>query len=151
MWFKEEILIKAACHCGAVRFEIASPPEWVLDCNCTICRRYGALWSYYHGMDQAKLLRRPVADSTSLYTWNDHEIAFHHCKTCGCITHMQAVVEPRVIFCVNARMMVGLDPAGVRLRQVDNGHTGYFWTKSVEPVIASRHPPMPAPGPDDWR
>ena len=49
-------MIKPACHCGAVRFEIAEPPEWVLDCNCTLCRRYGAMWSYYHGADQAKLV-----------------------------------------------------------------------------------------------
>ena len=39
-------MIKAACHCGAVRFELEAPPAWVLDCNCTLCRRYGALWAY---------------------------------------------------------------------------------------------------------
>jgi hypothetical protein len=143
-------VIRAACHCGAVRFEIAEAPAWVLDCNCTICRRYGALWAYYHGPDQAKLLSRPAPEATSVYLWNDREIAFHHCKSCGCVTHMEAV-EPAVIFGVNARMMVGLDPAQVSLRQVDNGHTGAFWTKSDEPVIPSRHPPMPPPGPDDWR
>ena len=38
--------MRGACHCEAVRFEIAEPPEWVLDCNCTLCRRYGALWAY---------------------------------------------------------------------------------------------------------
>jgi hypothetical protein len=52
---------------------------------------------------------------------------------------------------VNVRMMVGLGPARVRLRQIDNGHNGFFWTRSEEPVISSRHPPMPPPGPDDWR
>jgi hypothetical protein len=115
-------------------------------------RRYGALWSYYQGADQAKLLKKPAADVTFVYTWNDREIAFHHCKTCGCITHMEAIkVAPPVIVGVNARMMVGLDPARVQLRQIDNGHTGFFWTKSDEPVIASRHPPMPPPGPNDWR
>ena len=144
--------MRAACHCGAVRFQIAEAPAWVLDCNCTLCRRYGALWSYYREADQAKLLEKPAADATSVYTWNDREIAFHHCKTCGCITHKEAVdIAPPVIVAVNARMMVGLDPARVRLRQVDNGHTGFFWTKSDEPVVASRHPPMPPPGPNDWR
>ena len=39
----------------------------------------------------------------------------------------------------------------VRLRRIDNGHSGFFWTRSDEPVVASRHPPMPPPGPDDWR
>lgn len=145
-------MIRAACHCGAVRFEITEAPGWVLDCNCTLCRRYGALWSYYRGDDQAKLLKKPATEATAVYSWGDREIAFHHCKTCGCMTHMAAIaVDPPTIFGVNARMMVGLDPKRVRLRQIDNGHTGYFWTRSDEPAIASRHPPMPPPGADDWR
>jgi hypothetical protein len=145
-------MIKAACHCGAVRFEIAEPPEWVLDCTCTLCRRYGSLWSYYRGADQAKLLSKPRPDATSTYSWNGRNVAFHYCKTCGCLTHFEAIkVDPPVIVGVNARMMVGLDPARVKLRQIDNGNTGFFWTKSDEPPIPSRHPPMPPPGPDDWR
>lgn len=145
--------MRAACHCGAVRFEISEEPEWVLDCNCTLCRRYGAIWSYYRGPDQAKLLAKPAKDATAVYTWNDHEIAFHRCKTCGCITHMEAIKnDPPEIFGVNMRMVTGgLDPKRVRLRQVDNGHTGFFWTRGDEPVIAARHPPFSAAGADEWR
>jgi hypothetical protein len=62
-------MIKAACHCTAVRFEISEPPAWVLDCNCTVCRRYGAMWSYYHGDDHAKLVSQPPADLTDVYLW----------------------------------------------------------------------------------
>ena len=40
-------MIEASCDCGAVRMEIDEPPLWVTDCNCGICRRYGALWAYY--------------------------------------------------------------------------------------------------------
>jgi hypothetical protein len=60
-------------------------------------------------------------------------------------------VNPQKALAVNARMMVGLGPARVRLRQIDNGHTSFFSTRSEEPVIPSRHPPKPPPGPDDWR
>ena len=42
-----EVMIEASCECGAVRLEIETPPETVGDCNCSICRRYGALWAYY--------------------------------------------------------------------------------------------------------
>ena len=143
-------MMRAACHCGAVRFEIARAPEWVLDCNCTICRRYGALWAYYPGPDQAQLVSRPGPGVTSTYLWGDRELAFHRCKTCGCVTHMETL-DPPQIYGLNARMIVGLDPSQVRLRQIDNGHSGFFWTKPDEPVIAGRHPPMPPPGPDDWR
>src|SRR5687768_12360282 len=122
-------MIKAACHCSAVRFEISRPPVWVLDCNCTLCRRYGPLWTYYRGAAQALLVSKPAPDVTQTYVWGDRMIAFHRCRTCGCVTHMERIAgDPPVIFAVNARMMVGLDPASVSLRQIDNGHSGFFWT-----------------------
>jgi hypothetical protein len=150
--------MKAACHCGAVRFEIAAPPTWVLDCNCTLCRRYGALWAYTRGLDPRRAPQDAIEFTmlpngpTDTYVWGDESLAFHRCKACGCLTHMAAAdVDPPVVYGVNARMMVGLDPAKVRVRQVDNGHSGFFWTQSPDPPIKSRHPYMPPPGPDDWR
>ena len=86
-------MIRAACHCGAVRFEIAEPPEWVLDCNCTLCRRYGALWSYYHPPDHAKLLLKPDPAATEIYLWADRALAFHRCKICGCATHFAVAAD----------------------------------------------------------
>ena len=145
-------MIRAACHCEAVKFEIAEPPAWVLDCNCTLCRRYGALWTYYRGDDQKKLLMTPDPGATETYLWGDREIAFHRCRTCGCMTHMAAVgLDPPAIFGVNARMMAGLDPATVVVRQIDNSHSGFFWTRSDQPVLQSRHPAMPPPTFEDWR
>jgi len=145
-------MVKAACHCTAVRFELAALPTWVLDCNCTICRRYGALWSYYFGADQASLIVLPAAELTDTYLWGDRSIAFHRCKTCGCVTHLEAVdTTPRVTFGVNARLIPTLDPAHTRVVQVDNGHTGIFWTRADAPPTSSKHPPMDRPGPDDWR
>ena len=60
-------------------------------------------------------------------------------------------VYPPALYGLNARMMVGLDGSKVSVRQVDNGCLGFFWTRSDEPIIPSRHPPMPPPGPDDCR
>jgi hypothetical protein len=142
-------MIRAACHCTAVRLEIALPPRGVLECNCTVCRRYGALWSYYQP-DQVKVVLG--ADATDKYVWGDKVLEFHRCKECGCVTHMAAIdVDPPRIFGVNARMIPTLDPASVRVSQIDNGHTGFFWTKSEKPPRPSGHPKMPPPGPDDWR
>jgi hypothetical protein len=145
-------MVRAACHCTAVRFELAEHPAWVLDCNCTICRRYGALWSYYRGADAAKLLRTPDAETTDSYLWGDKSIAFHRCKTCGCVTHLAAadVADPRV-FGINARLVPTLDPSRTRVVQIDNSHSGFFWTKASDAPLASRHPVMPKPRPEDWR
>ena len=39
---------KGGCHCGAVRFEVLAPDAIeAKDCNCSICRRTGALLAYY--------------------------------------------------------------------------------------------------------
>ncbi|MBM4385890.1 MAG: GFA family protein [Deltaproteobacteria bacterium] len=144
-------MIRAACHCTAVRFEIAEQPEWVLDCNCTICRRYGALWTYFEGADQAKLLATPSRDATEAYVWGDRILEFRRCRTCGCVYHMQTADAQQVIFGLNARLIPTLDPARVRIVQMNNSHSGYFWTRSDGPPRASHHPHMPMPGPLDWR
>lgn len=144
-------MIKAACHCTAVRFEIAEAPAWVLDCNCTLCRRYGALWCYFHGADQSMLISQPDAALTDTYLWGNKGIAFQRCKICGCMTHMTTADTLRVTFGVNARMIPTLDPATTMIVQKDNSHSGVFWTKSDAPPRSSHHPPMPKPGPDDWR
>ena len=146
-------MLKVACHCGAVRFRLAENPTWVLDCNCTICRRYGPMWAYYHGADQAKLLDQPDLNATETYIWGDQELAFHRCRICGCMTHMATIDhDPPITFGINMRMAVpALDPAKTLLRQIDNGHTGLFWTRSDAPMLISKQPVEPPPGPDDWR
>lgn len=142
-------MVRAACHCTAVRLEIEPAPEWVLDCSCTICRRYGALWAYCKP-GQVKIVQG--ADATDTYAWNDKVIAFHRCKECGCVVYMMVTdVDPPRLYGINARMIPTLDPARVPLRQIDNAHTGFFWTKSNAPALAGRQPKMDPPGPDDWR
>jgi hypothetical protein len=124
-------------------------PSWVLDCNCTLCRRYGALWAY-PGDTRVSFVQG--ADATDRYVWGDRELAFHRCRVCGCVTHMLALeTDPPRIYGVNARLIPTLDPARVRLRQRDNGHTGFFWTRSSAPPEASHQPKLDPPSPEDWR
>jgi hypothetical protein len=141
-------MLRAACHCTAVRFELATTPEWVLDCNCTLCRRYGALWAY---PEQGEVTFVQGAEATDTYMWNGRGLAFHRCRECGCVTHMMVNEDPPWIYGINARMIPTLDPSSVRVRQKDNGHTGVFWTRSESAPEPSHHPKMDPPGPDDWR
>ena len=141
-------MLRAACHCTAVRFELATTPDWVLDCNCTICRRYGAVWMY---PEPGAVTFVRGADATHIYEWGDRELIFHRCRVCGCVTHTMTAEDPPRVYSINARMIPTLDPAEVRLVQKDNGHTGFFWTRSQSEPEPSRHPVMDPPGPDDWR
>ena len=36
--------VRGSCHCGRVAFELDAPVTNVVECNCSICRRRGALW-----------------------------------------------------------------------------------------------------------
>lgn len=39
--------LKGACHCGDVRLTLPSRPPKATRCNCSLCRRVGAVWAYY--------------------------------------------------------------------------------------------------------
>src|SRR5437763_8152672 len=46
-------MLSATCHCGSVRIHVRRAPRTVTHCNCSICRRYGALW-YQPGWQWSK-------------------------------------------------------------------------------------------------
>lgn len=39
-------MIEGSCVCGAVHWTFAGQPDGATACNCTACRKYGALWAY---------------------------------------------------------------------------------------------------------
>jgi hypothetical protein len=95
-------MIEASCHCGAVRFTVETAPAEVNDCTCTICRRYGALWTYY---PTAQVHMAADNGPTDTYLWNKRILEFHRCRACGCLTHWSAVDRAWPRMGVNARMM----------------------------------------------
>jgi hypothetical protein len=108
-------MLRATCHCGDVQIEVSEMPDSLTQCNCSICRRYGALWAYFT-IDSATVTHAKHA--TSVYIWNDKDIEFVHCKTCGCLTHYEDTDKTgsyRVA--VNARMMDPLiiEEIGIRV------------------------------------
>lgn len=108
-------MIQASCHCGAVVLDIADAPTEVTECNCSICRRYGVLWAYY---PPGKVKVR-VDGGIDSYLWDDRSIAFHRCRTCGCVTHWSAVDPARGRMGVNARLMAPDILGQARVRHLD--------------------------------
>jgi hypothetical protein len=116
-------MIESSCHCGAVKLEVSDAPETVTDCNCSICRRYGALWAYY----PPGKVRIVAADgATDIYIWNDRIIEFHRCKVCGCVTHWAPVDRSVDRMGVNGRLMSPDILAGARVRHLDRADTGKY-------------------------
>lgn len=47
---ERDVVLIGSCHCGAASWTLVGDPGPVTACNCTLCRRYGALWAYdYEG------------------------------------------------------------------------------------------------------
>jgi hypothetical protein len=115
-------MLTASCHCGGVRIEVPRKPPRLTDCNCSICRRYGALWAYY----RADTVRVHVADRVKLrgYAWGDKALNFVRCGRCGCVTHWERVEPfPGCRMGVNARNFEPGIVGGVRVRRLDGAKT----------------------------
>lgn len=94
-------MLEGTCHCGAVRWRFDAEPAGATACNCTVCRRYGALWIYgYEGVDVS------ASGPTSSYERGERWLAFHFCTVCGCVAYWRGIPEPdgRRRMAVNIRL-----------------------------------------------
>jgi hypothetical protein len=107
-------MLEGSCHCGAATWRLDTMPESATACNCTICRRYGALWAYgYDGEDIH------VAGETKAYVRGDW-IGFHFCPTCGCVAYWRSLTpneEGRRRIAVNLRLT---DPEPIAHLPIDH-------------------------------
>jgi hypothetical protein len=72
-------MIEGACLCGAVRWSFDGLLEAATACNCTACRRYGALWAYDY---EGEAIR--VSGPTKAHV-RGRSLEFHFCPECGCV------------------------------------------------------------------
>lgn len=116
--------MKASCHCGNVQIETAEKPDSALSCNCSICGRVGAIWAYYEP-EKVTVVCQSVPTET--YSWGKQDTDFHHCPTCGCLTHYtrKEHVE-RQVTAVNTRMVSRADMNGIPVSMFDGADSWDF-------------------------
>jgi hypothetical protein len=108
-------MIEGSCHCGQVRWSFDGVPESATACNCTICRRYGALWAYDFETERIR-----VSGETRAYTCGDRVLTFDFCPVCGCVAYWRGLTlkeDGRRRIAVNLRMA---EPAAVASIPVDH-------------------------------
>ena len=74
-------MITGACHCGEVSWVFDGQPESATACNCTLCRRYGALWIYDYEGEKVRL-----SGPTKTYTRKSEpspSLEIHFCGSCA--------------------------------------------------------------------
>ena len=73
-----------SCHCSLVHITIVNPPEYINECNCTLCSKVGARWGYFSPSDVS------VSGPTKGYCRADKAdpaVEVHFCAECGTTTH----------------------------------------------------------------
>ncbi|MBE7635474.1 GFA family protein [Sneathiella sp. P13V-1] len=112
------------CHCGTVRFRLDEAPRWLTECNCSACRKLGALWIY--SQDQRIILECEASDTLG-YSHGDRNIAFHSCILCGCTTHWEGLKEGfDDKIAVNARLLDPKITNPIKIRHFDGADTFQF-------------------------
>lgn len=116
--------VRGACHCGAVRWELADVPPHATDCNCSACRRFSALWV---SAPASRVALDYAHEATIAYVWGDATLAFHTCRTCGCTTHWESLRdEDDPWMAVNLRMADPEVVAATAVRHFDGADSFQF-------------------------
>ena len=117
-------MIEGRCHCGNVGFSVSEDPRWLTSCNCSICRRLGALWAHVD-IKSVEILAEDGA--TISYVQGDKTLAIHSCKNCGCTTHWENLhIEEDSHMSVNFRMCSDADIGKFRVRRFDGAESWKF-------------------------
>lgn len=82
-----KIELDGHCHCGRVRWTCSTRPEHLTRCNCSLCRRTGAVWAHRDPAD-VRLAYDP--DDVIRYAHGDKSLDTVSCAHCGNTTHWEA-------------------------------------------------------------
>ncbi len=116
---------RGSCHCGRNRFEVDLDLDHVRVCDCSICRRRGALIHRVEA-DQLRMLT-PLEDLTR-YQWHTRTAEDYFCPVCGILpfrrprhrtpTETAAGVREFSGWSINVRCLEGVDLDGVPVKRV---------------------------------
>ena len=123
-------MIQLSCHCGRVTLRTENRPDFIHECNCTLCQKTGAIWAYFQPDEVT------VDGLTTGYSRADKAepgVSIRFCPECGSTTHFllnEATIAKfgNTMLGVNMRLADERDLAGVELRYPD----GRAWSGEGE-------------------
>jgi hypothetical protein len=141
-------MLNLSCLCGRIRLRLAKRPDFLHECNCSLCSNTGARWGYFDPSDVS------VEGEASGYCRADRaepkaEIRF--CPICGATTHFVLTASAvakfgNSVMGVNMRLAEPRDLAGIELRFPDGrawageGPFGYVRAPSIIGDAGGPHP-----------
>ena len=121
--------IDGSCLCGAVRVTVARMPRKLTQCNCSTCRRSGALLAYYR--------RKQVTVTGELdeYMRRPRGLRFRRCATCGCFVCWEWKRDAEARMGVNARLLDPEAMANVPISVLDGARSWRVLEKYKKPHL----------------
>lgn len=119
-------MLKISCLCGRIGIEINKLPDYINECNCTLCRKTGARWGYFHPSEvsiEGMFIGYCREDK------DDPAAELHFCAKCSSTTHWTLTPNSKTKFSetvmgVNMQLADERDLAGIELRYPD----GQAWS-----------------------
>jgi hypothetical protein len=112
-----------------VTFEVKANLDHVIDCNCSLCLRRGALW---HGAADSDLRILTGEDDLVLYEFLTKTAKHYFCRHCG----IHPFIRPRLApdrWAFNVRCVDDVDLAALPVRRFDGVH----WEDAAKAYFAS--------------
>jgi hypothetical protein len=116
---------KGSCHCGRVRFEIEANIDHVRVCDCSICKKRGAL---NHRIPKENLKLLTPWEDLVLYQWGSKTAKDFFCPTCGILPFRrpsdpmsEEILEGAKPFdgwAVNVRCLEGVNLESIPIKKV---------------------------------
>jgi hypothetical protein len=108
-----------SCHCERVAFTVDAKITRVLDCDCSLCRKKGALYHPFVEPEHFRLLSGE--DALSCYRFNTMVAEHYFCKHCGIHVFHRHRVDPGK-WGINVRCLADLDISTLEVRRLDRSN-----------------------------
>jgi hypothetical protein len=106
-----------SCHCGHVAYEADADLNQVISCNCSICRKRGALLAFVPE-DQFRL--KSGGEALTDYLFNKKVVHHMFCPTCGVGAFARGIRPDGVkMIALNVRCLDGVDLDALKVRKFD--------------------------------
>src|SRR5215468_10301489 len=106
---------RGSCHCGRIQFEIESTLDPAKRCNCSLCKRRGAVMTRVP-VESFRLLAGKEYLST--YQFNTKVALHYFCKVCGIYTFHRPRTAPD-LYGINVGCLDGVDPLCLEVGLID--------------------------------
>jgi hypothetical protein len=118
---------KGSCHCQSVTFEVVSKLDKAMRCNCSICKRTGAV---FQPCSDEQLTIKSGKSDLNEYQFGTRTATHYFCKKCGITPFIRPRIAPH-LWVVNLRCIDSI----VADEFVTGEFDGVNWEESAKAFI----------------